>query len=53
LYQTSSYGRPVELAMADTNGTAIVVLLFCHEDEREALIQTVYLPMIDSVLPLP
>ncbi|MRR10535.1 hypothetical protein EG831_10785 [bacterium] len=53
LYQTASYGRPVELAMADDNGTAIVVLLFCHEDERAALIETVFLPMIDSVQPAP
>jgi hypothetical protein len=53
IYQTSSYGRPVELAMADDQGSAIIILLFCHVDEREALFETVFLPMIDSVVPEP
>lgn len=52
LYETTSYGRPVELAMADSaQGDAVVVLLFCHKDELDALVQTVYLPVIDSVVP--
>jgi hypothetical protein len=52
LYETTSYGRPVELAMADSpQGDALVVLLFCHRDELDALVQTVYLPVIDSVVP--
>ena len=53
LYTTTSYGRPVDLAMADYHGGALVVLLFCHKDEHEALYHTVYLPMIDSVEPTP
>jgi pimeloyl-ACP methyl ester carboxylesterase len=54
LYKTTSYGRPVDLAMADDpNGEALVVLLFCHKDEHDALYQTVYLPVIDSVVSNP
>jgi hypothetical protein len=52
LYTTTSYGRPVELAMANSEQYgAFVVVLFCHTDERDALYQTVFLPIIDSVLP--
>jgi pimeloyl-ACP methyl ester carboxylesterase len=52
LYTTTSYGRPVELAMANSQQYgAFVVVLFCHKDEREALYQTVFLPIIDSVQP--
>ncbi|HTX93104.1 MAG TPA: alpha/beta fold hydrolase [Anaerolineales bacterium] len=52
LYSTTSYGRPVELAMADSpNRGAYVVILFCHGDERTALYQTVFLPIIDSLEP--
>ncbi len=52
LYETTSYGRPVELAMSDSaQGDALIVLLFCHKDELDALYQTVYLPIIDSVVP--
>lgn len=54
LYKTTSYGRPVDLAVADSpQGDAMVVLLFCHKDEHDALYQTVYLPIIDSVKPAP
>lgn len=52
MYMTSSYGRPVELAMADDpHWGAYVVLLFCHKDERDALYDTVFLPVIDSLVP--
>lgn len=51
LYQTTSYGRPVDLAMVDTGLETVVVLLFCHTDEHQALYQTVYLPVIDSAAP--
>jgi hypothetical protein len=48
LFTSSSYGRPVDIAMADDGGWSIVVLLFCNQDEHDALYQTVFLPMIDS-----
>lgn len=53
LYQTSSYGRPVDMAMADTGLETLVVVMFCHTDEHQALYQTVYLPVIDSAVPTP
>jgi hypothetical protein len=54
LYETTSFGRPVELAMADgSDGGAVIVLLFCHGDEKEALYNTLYLPIIDSVITTP
>jgi pimeloyl-ACP methyl ester carboxylesterase len=49
LYKSSSYGRPVDIAMAQDGGWSIVVLLFCNQDEHEALYQTVFIPMVDSV----
>jgi pimeloyl-ACP methyl ester carboxylesterase len=47
-FSSSSYGRPVEFAMVDDNGWSIVVVMFCNSDEHEALLQTVFLPMLDS-----
>lgn len=51
LYTSSSYGRPVDIAMADYGGRSLVVLLFCNTDEHDALYQTVFLPMVDSARP--
>ena len=48
LYTSSSYGRPVDIAMADDGGWSDVILLFCNQDEHDALYQTVFMPMIDS-----
>ena len=48
LYTSSSYGRPVDIAMADDGSWSITVLLFCNQDEHEALYQTVFLPMVNS-----
>jgi len=49
LYTSTSNGRPVNIAMADYEGNSLVVILFSHVDERDALFQTVFLPMIDSI----
>jgi pimeloyl-ACP methyl ester carboxylesterase len=51
LYTSSSYGRPVDFAMADDQGSTVVIALFSNSDEHEALHRTVYLPMIDSAQP--
>lgn len=51
LYTSSSYGRPVDIAMADYGGRSLVVMLFCNSDEHDAIYQTVFLPMIDSTQP--
>ncbi len=48
LYTSSSYGRPVDIAMAEDRGWSIVVVQFSNKDEHEALYRTVFLPMIDS-----
>ena len=49
LYTSTSNGCPVDIAMADREGSSLVVILFCHSDEHDALYQTVFLPMVDSV----
>lgn len=51
LYTSTSDGRPVDIAMADYGGRSLVLLLFCNDDEHEALYQTVFLPMVDSAQP--
>lgn len=48
LYTSSSYGRPVDIAMVEDRGWSIVVVQFSNKDEHEALYRTVFLPMIDS-----
>lgn len=48
LFTSSSYGRPVDIAMTDDGGWSIMVVLFCNEDEHDALYRTVFLPMVDS-----
>jgi hypothetical protein len=49
LYTSTSNGRPVDIAMADSGGHSLVVMLISHLDERDALYRTVFLPMVDSV----
>jgi pimeloyl-ACP methyl ester carboxylesterase len=51
LYTTTSYGRPVDIAMADYRGQSLVVMSFCNNDEHDAIYRTVFLPMVDSVQP--
>ena len=48
LYTSSSYGRPVDVAMVDDGSSSIVIMQFCNQDEHDALYRTVFLPMIDS-----
>jgi len=48
LFTSSSYGRPVDIAMIDAGSGSIGVIQFCNKDEHEALYRTVFLPMIDS-----
>lgn len=51
LYTSSSYGRPVDIAMADYGGRSLVIILFCNSDEHDAIYRTVFLPMVDSAQP--
>ena len=48
LYYTTSNGRPVDVAAADDGGNVLVIVMFSHPDEHEALYRTVFLPMVDS-----
>ncbi len=51
LYTSTSYGRPVDIAMADTRGQSVVVISFSNHDEHDAIYRTVFLPMVDSLQP--
>jgi pimeloyl-ACP methyl ester carboxylesterase len=51
LYTSTSYGRPVDVAMADYQGRSLVVMSFSNSDEHDAIYKTVFLPMVDSVQP--
>jgi len=48
IYTSTSNGRPVDIAMADYRGNSLVILMFSHIDEHDALYRTVFLPMVDS-----
>jgi hypothetical protein len=48
LYIALSNGRPVDIAMADDGGTSIIIMMFTHPDEHDALYRTVFLPMVNS-----
>jgi hypothetical protein len=48
LYISTSNGRPVDIAAADEGGTSLIIMMFSHADEHEALYRTVFLPMVDS-----
>lgn len=49
LYTSTSYSRPVDIAMADVGGgRSLVLMLFCNNDEHDPLYRTAFLPMVDS-----
>lgn len=49
LYYTTSNGRPVDIAATSGGGgQSLIVILFSHPDEHDALYRTVFLPMVDS-----
>jgi pimeloyl-ACP methyl ester carboxylesterase len=51
LYTSTSYGRPVDIAMADYHGRSLVIMSFSNIDEHDAIYKTVFLPMVDSAQP--
>ena len=51
LYTSTSYGRPVDIAMADYRGRSVVILAFSDNDEHDAIYRTVFLPMVDGTVP--
>ena len=48
LYSATSNNRPVDIAAAEDGSTSLIVIMFSHPDEHEALYRTVFLPMVDS-----
>ncbi|MCJ7433612.1 MAG: alpha/beta hydrolase [Anaerolineales bacterium] len=48
LYTATSNDRPVDIAMADDGGTSLIIMMFSHPDEHDALYRAVFLPMVDS-----
>jgi pimeloyl-ACP methyl ester carboxylesterase len=48
LYYATSNGRPVDVAAAEDGFTSLIIIMFSHPDEHEALYRTVFLPMVDS-----
>jgi len=48
LYIALSNGRPVDIAVAEDGGTSLVIMMFSHPDEHDALYRTVFLPMVNS-----
>ena len=48
IYQTSSQGNLVDIAFAKYGKETLMVLLISHKDERDALYNTVFIPIVDS-----
>jgi len=48
LYSATSNNRPVDIAAAEDGAAALIVIMFSHPDEHDALYRTVFLPMVDS-----
>ncbi|MEW5939472.1 MAG: alpha/beta hydrolase [Chloroflexota bacterium] len=49
LYKATARGLPAEIAFTKSKGYTIMVLLLAHPDEHQALLETVFLPILDSV----
>ena len=48
LYYSTSNGHPVDVAATETGATSMIVVMFSHQDEHDALYRTLFLPMVDS-----
>lgn len=51
LYKTSSLGNPVDVAFARLGQQTLMILMVSYSDERDALYQTVFLPIVDATVP--
>ena len=49
-YQAETQGVVVDIALTESEGTTIIVLLLSNADEREALVEFVLLPVLEAVL---
>lgn len=50
LYETTFRGYPVDLALAQNGFQTIMVAMMSHEDEHEAMYQTVFLEVIQATI---
>lgn len=48
LYYATSNGRPVDVAATEVGRASLMIIMFSHPDEHDALYRTVFLPMVDS-----
>jgi hypothetical protein len=53
LYSFKSQGFPVDMAITEAGNLAIVVLLQSSNEDHDALYDAVFLPMVDSTIPIP
>lgn len=51
LYTSTSYGRPVDIAIADYRGRSLLVVLFSNSDEHDVFYRMAFLPAVDSAAP--
>jgi pimeloyl-ACP methyl ester carboxylesterase len=52
LYALEVQGGPRDLALAESKTGTLIFVLRCAADERDALFETVFLPMVDTLTPL-
>jgi hypothetical protein len=38
----------VDIALTDSGSSSLIIIMFSHADEHDALYRTVFLPMVDS-----
>jgi hypothetical protein len=52
LYAATVQGLPADMALAESEGLGLVVLLISQPAERDALHKAVFLPVVDTLVPL-
>lgn len=52
LYTAKFKEHPVDMALAERNGSTLLVVMLSQADERDALYEAVYLPVIDALKPI-
>jgi len=52
LYAVEVQGVSVDIALSESEGSALIVLLQSTPDERDALYEAVFLPIVDALTPL-
>ena len=52
LYTVTLMGLEIDMALAEADGLALIVLLQSDPGEHEALYEAVFLPVIDALVPL-